>query len=184
MKFPVIRGNAKKSISAALSRAVARLRNQERETQEARLNCCTLHSCSTTNQRFAIHWRLNPDRNVYEVQKVEKLHEDGSKGSRLGKRTSFAKHVGDELFDHAGRYCPWCGYSGGFVYCGCGEFVCGHTKHMKGADEWFRHEKCGRDFELVSMTSIPVHQGQKGRGASPVTKLITNQSGRLRLPGK
>lgn len=104
--------------------------------------------CSRTDAPFHVVWHRAHAGDKFRVRDIVKDNPTRTTKQALDDAANDLLVIPVEEFDFSGTYCPCCGSRQGFVYCACGENVCGAGRFMHDGQKHFRHNKCGAEFKL------------------------------------
>ena len=148
--------------SSTFSRAVARYRERRNSLRETEMpaqaepaksvqpgeTLIEHYVCSKTGQPFHLVWHRADAGEQFRMRELVKDSDGGAHGQRQNNATATLQVVSVEQFNFSGLYCPCCACHLGFVYCSCGDNVCGAGRYMRNGEERFKHAKCGADFKI------------------------------------
>ena len=128
--------------------------------------------CGRTDMPFHIVWHRPHEHEKFKVRAMVK---DSNTGTQMPNDDTTPPQVFPaEEFNFAGTYCPCCGSHLGFVYCSCGQGVCGSGRFMRDGKEHFKHSKCGAEFELGTPARVI-----SGHAPSPTGTALTATPGTM-----
>ena len=152
--------------STLLTRALARFKEKQHFLKEQTQQAQTAKQapdeqtliehcfCGETGEPFHAVWHRAHEGEQFRIREMVKDHPACTTGPPHGDTACATQDIPIESFDFSEIYCPCCGSQEGFVYCRCGDTVCGANRFEQDGQERFRHNKCGAEFALGATVKV------------------------------